>query len=64
MYVLSTMYEYNDTDDLFEDYFFSNIKRSRIVILYQTCVACKAWVTNLQVLQEWQKIPPEDKASL
>ena len=46
------------------NYFFSNIKRSRIVILYQTCVACKAWVTNLQVLQEWQKIPPEDKASL
>ena len=46
------------------NYFFSNIKRSRIVILYQTCVACKAWVTDLQVLQEWQKIPPEDKASL
>ena len=37
---------------------------TRFVILYQTCVACKAWVTDLQVLQEWQKVPPEDTASL
>ena len=37
---------------------------TRIFILYQTCVACEAWVTDLQVLQEWQKVPPEDTASL